>query len=442
MRFRVLLAASLLLAAAPRMAAAQTAAELVAARALFSEGIELEKKKDYAGALEKFRRVTQIKSTAIVRYHEGFCAEKLGHWIDALDAYAKGVIDGQGDPKQKDAVEASKKAGNALRPRVPKIHTKVSGTPKGKYDLKIDGTPVSSALIDAPVPVDVGKHTIELSGEGIVTDTQEVTVAEKETKEVVFVAKEPGSATPPPKDDKKPPPKDDKLPPPPPKDDKLPPPPPRAPEKNEAPRLGLVFGFAIGNIEPRGKMVDENTGNVPRFARRDGEVKNDQLDYFGAGVAIEPQIGFRFVRPLHAYLLWQHGFLGQSGYSKDHDFSASTDAFGLGLALNTHPRGPFGLYLDMAVTSRSTSFNDRTTGETATFSGQNFRLKGGVAYKPIPTFTILGFAFVSAGSYTSFSYNADADPTQKRDNEAIDLTKNHTFFGFGVGATYDLALVK
>jgi hypothetical protein len=442
MRFRVLLSLSLLLAAAPRVAIAQTASELVAARALFTEGVDLEKKKDYAGALEKFRRVASIKSTAIVRYHEGFCAEKLGRWVDALDAYARAGIDGQGDPKQKDAVDAAKKAEASLRPRVPKIHTKVTGSQKGKYEIKIDGVQVSPVLIDAAVPVDVGKHVIELSGEGIASDSQEVTVGEKETKEVVFAAKDPATTPPPPpKDDKKPPPKDDKPPPPPPppKDDKPPPPPPADPRA--APKLAIVVGFGIGNIMPGGKMVDENTGNMPRFAKRDGATSNDQLDYFGPGLAIEPMVGFRFLRPLHAYLAWQHGFLSDSGNTKGKDFSASTDAIGLGVALNTHPSGPFGIYLDVFIASRTTHYNDRTSGETASFSGSNLRLKGGVAYKPTPTLTILGFAFASAGSYTSFKYDDASAPTAARD-EAIDLPKTHTFIGLGVGATYDITLAK
>jgi hypothetical protein len=205
--------------------------------------------------------------------------------------------------------------------------------------------------------------------------------------------------------------------------------------------MALVFGFGFGNIVPGGKMVDAETGNMPRFAKRDGEVHNDQLDYFGAGAAIEPSIGFRFVRPLHAYVFWQHGFLSDSGYTKGKDFSAATDAFGLGIALNTHPSGPIGAYLDLGISTRSTSFNDRTSGEKASFSGTNLRIKGGVAYKPLPTLTILGFAFASAGSYTSFEYSVESDPTQAR-NEAIDLPKTHTFLGLGLGATYDLGLVK
>lgn len=445
MRLRILLALALLGLAAPRAAHAQTASELVAARALYAEGIDLEKKKEYGPALEKFRRVASIKSTAIVRYHEGFCSEKLGHLVDALDAYAKAGIDGQGDPKQKDAVDAARKAEASLRPRVPKIRIKVTGTQKGKYDIKIDGTPVSPVLLDTAVPVDAGKHVVDLSGEGIASDSQEVTVVEKETREVVFAAQEPKdpTKTPPPKDPIKTPPPSDPIKAPPPKEEIKPPPPPPPEPKTGAPRLAVVFGASLGNIQPGGRLVDEETSNVPTFAGRDGNKSSEQLNYFGSAVAVELAVGFRFLRPLHTYLFWQHGFAaGGSGFTKEHDVSATTDALGLGFGLLTHPNGSFSGYIDVAVSSRTLHFVDRTTTEDASLSGSNLRLKLGVAYKPMPTFTILGFGFVAAGSYSSFSYAAGNPSVQTNTDEKIDKTATHMFIGLGIGATYELAIAR
>jgi hypothetical protein len=440
---RFLLALALLGLAAPRVAHAQTASELVAARALYAEGIDLEKKKEYGPALEKFRRVASIKSTAIVRYHEGFCSEKLGHLVDALDAYAKAGIDGQGDPKQKDAVEAARKAEASLRPRVPKIHIKVTGTAKGKYDIKIDGVQVSGVLLDTAVPVDAGKHTVELSGEGIAGDSQEITVVEKETKEVVFAAQAPTADKP--KDPITPPPKDPIKTPPPKDETKVvaPPPPPKEEPKTGAPRLAIVFSGAIGNIQPGGQIVDNTTTNLPTFGGRDGNVSSDQLNYFGSAPAFELAVGFRFLRPLHAYLFWQHGFAaGGSGFTKEHDVSATTDALGLGVGLLTHPNSMFSGYIDLAVSSRTLHFVDRTTTEDASLSGSNLRLKLGLAYKPTPTLAILGFGFVAAGSYSSFSYSAADRPAETHTDEKIDKTATHMFIGLGIGATYDLALAR
>ncbi|MBI2391374.1 MAG: hypothetical protein HYV09_17420 [Deltaproteobacteria bacterium] len=447
MRRRILLAvlsaaiAGGSLVALQHEAHAQTAAELVAARALFAEGVELEKKKDYAGALEKFRKVGAIKSTAIVRYHEGFCAEKLGRWIEALDAYAKATIEGQGDPKQKNAVDAARKADAALRPRVPRIRAKVTGTQKGKWEIRIDGTPISAALLDTPVPVDVGKHLVELSGEGIAPAAQEITVGEKETREVSFEAKEASAVAPPvsapDKGAEKP---ADAPKPAPPEPAKAKPKEPAKPSpRPEAPRLALVIGLGLGNIVPGGQIVDPATINLPNFARAGN---SDQLEYYGSGVALEPRVGLRFLRPLTAYAFWQHGFLGKSGHSQDSsDFRAATDAIGLGASLLTHPNGAFGGYADVSVARRTTVYDDRSGGEKASFTGNELGLKLGAAYKPTPTITLLAFGWLSLGSYGSFTYEVVADPSKNRDEE-IDKTASFSFLGLGVGATYDLALGK
>lgn len=418
--------------ALPR-AQAQSAAELVAARSLFADGTELEKKKDYAGALEKFRKVAAIKSTAIVRYHEGYCAEKLGRWIEALDAYAKATLEGQGDPKQKDAVDAAHKASAALRPRVPRIRAKVTGTQKGKYQIRIDGMPVSDALLDTPVPVDVGKHLVEVSGEGIASDSQEVTVAEKETREVVFEAKEPTAATPPketkkPEETKKPVEPKPKEPPPPPKVEK--------PAPTQAPSMAIEVGLSLGNIVPGGKIVDGATVNLPRFAR---EGDSDQLNYVGSGFAFQPRVGFRFLRPLAVYAFWQHGFLSASGVGKDGDLSASTDAFGLGVTLLTHPNSRWSGYGDLSFGSRTLRYDDSAFGEKATFSGAEVGLKLGVAYKVSPALTLLAFGWIDLGKYTSFTYE-DANDSAKNKDEAIDETASHSFYGLSLGATWDFAL--
>lgn len=421
-------------AVAPR-AHAQSAAELIAARTLFAEGIDLEKKKDYAGALEKFRKVASIKSTAIVRYHEGYCAEKLGRWIEALDAYARATLEGQGDPKQKDAVDAAHKAADALRPRVPRIRAKVTGTQKGKYQIRIDGTPVSDALLDTPVPVDVGKHLVELSGEGIAPDSQEVTVSEKETRDVVFEAKEPSAAPPPPKESKEP---KEKKEPPKGAEPKGPEPKP-APDKphGQAPSMAIEVGLSLGNIQPAGQIVDPATGNLPRFARGGDSA---QLNYVGAGFAFEPRVGFRFLQPLAAYVFWQHGFLGSSGLSNDSgDFSASTDAFGLGLTLLTHPNGKWSGYGDLSLATRTLRYDDRAFGEKATFTGGEVGLKLGVAYKAMPALTLLACGWINLGSYSTFTYEDANNPAQNRD-EAIDQTASHAFFGLSLGATWDFAL--
>jgi len=447
-----LLAVATLVLARPiaRAHAEPTAGELEAARQLFTEGQELEKKKEYGPALEKFKKVVSIKSTAIVRYHEGFCAEKIGRWVEALDAYSRAVIDGEGDPKQKGAVEASQKAADALRPRVPKIRLRVSGAAKGKYEVRIDGNKVADALADAPIPVDPGKHVVELSGEGLVTDKQEVTAVEKETKEVVFEAKD---ATAPKKDEpKKDPPKKDE----PKKDEpkKIEPKKPE-PKNSDAPSFGLVFGVSVGNLVPFGK-VQGDPGVVGTFSRTNdaGDRSMDHIDYFGSGLALEAQVGFRVIPQLAPYLFFQHGFMGASGFSKDKDVainsSLSTDSFGVGVTFNSSPSGTFGLFADYAFALRGStwSFDEAPTSggevtrKTATLHGwEPLRLKIGAAFKPIPSMTIYAAGVVSLGFYTSLDCKS-CTTLDETDKTSIETTAMHGFGGVSIGGLYDLSLGK
>ncbi|MGZ3422765.1 MAG: hypothetical protein ACXWUG_20155 [Polyangiales bacterium] len=415
--------ASALLFASP-IVRAQSASELIVARQLFAEGQDLEKKKDYAGALEKFRKVATIKSTAIVRYHEGYCAEKIGKWIDALDAYAKAQLEGQGDPKQKEAVEAARKAQEALRPKVPRIKVKVTGQQKGKHEIRIDGVPVSAVLVDLPIPVDPGKHLIEVLGEGQTAEGQEVTVGEKETKELSFELKD-ASSVPKKEEPKKEQPKKEE-----PKKEE---PPKKEPKKKDG--FALVFGLQLGNIMPGGKFVDPSTVNAP-FVAVDGN--SDQLQYVGSGFMLEPQVGIRPLPWLGVYAFWQHGFLAKSGNTKDAtDFSASTDLVGIGGQILTHPHSMFSGYGDLSFGPRVTKLHSGDVD--GSFSAIDGRIKIGAAYRPRPDITVLAFVWASVGTYTHFKFENAANADQNRD-EAVDATASHSFIGFGLGGQYDLKL--
>ena len=447
------------LAALPvRFAYAQSAGELEAARGLFKDGLELEKKKDYPGALERFRKVAEIKSTAIVRYHEGFCAEKSGKWIDALDAYSRAQIDGQGDPKQKDAVEASRKAADALRPRVPRVKVKITGAAKSKAQITIDGVAVSPVLLDAGIPVDVGTHAVELVGPNVEPQKQEVTVAEKDVKEVSFEAKEAsGAVTPPPPpnggDDhekpidggaKKPPPNDATT---------KPTSTSTTVTSVEAPtpssgwdpvRFGLVFGLSLGSITPGGSIhgVDETKTEYFKVDPGDGSVSTDQSQWMSTGAAVELDLGLRVFPALAGYLFWQHGFLGAGTHARDlESYQVQTDAAGLGAMLDTNPRGHFGFYADLAVSyrwvkGRQTHVAGGHTDTTLT-GFEPLRLKLGIAYKPSARLTFLAYLWGAGGSYSALDYSS---PTNKGETFHFDHPANHTFVGIGVSGLYDLPL--
>jgi hypothetical protein len=362
-------------------------------------------------------------------------------------------VDGEGDPKQKGAVDASQKAAESLRARVPKIRLRVSGAAKGKYEIRIDGNKVADALADAPIPVDVGKHLVEFSGEGLLPEKQEVTVVEKDQKEVAFEAKDAVAAK---KDEpKKDLPKKVEQ-----KDDhkkeepkKEEPKKPSPKTTDEAPSFGLVFGLSVGNTIPFGKVQADpgETGTFSHVSNDAGDRSTEHIDYFGSGIALEGLVGFRVHPMLAPYLFFQHGFLGSSGFSKDATSSSlSTDSFGVGVTFNSSPSGTFGFYADYAFALRTSrwSFDEApsstptgdVTRKTATLHGlEPVRLKLGVAYKPLPTLTVVAALSVALGVYTSFDCKSCAT-VDETVTTSIASTAWHGFGGLTIGGLYDLSL--
>jgi hypothetical protein len=63
-------------------------------------------------------------------------------------------------------------------PRIGKLKVHVDAPEDAKLTLKIDGAPVSVAMLDLDRASDPGKHVVEVSAPGYATSTEEVTVGE------------------------------------------------------------------------------------------------------------------------------------------------------------------------------------------------------------------------------------------------------------------------
>lgn len=124
-------------------------AELSTARALFEEGIAREDAKDWNGALERFKRVSEIRVTAQVLYNMALCYERLGKTATADGFYARTLEKG-GPP---DLIKQATARRNALKTQIPEA------TFDGPSDLALtlDGTAVS---VGTATPIDPGKHEL------------------------------------------------------------------------------------------------------------------------------------------------------------------------------------------------------------------------------------------------------------------------------------------
>lgn len=167
MRLRSCLAAILLLAAipaAPRVAYADEQGR-EQARRLFEEGLDLEKKSDYAGALAKYREAEKLAVTAGLRFHKGYCLEMTGSLAAALEEY-EGADKLAREQNKQDVRSATAVRLDPLRARVPQLSLRVAPAGTGA-EVRLDGAAVAAPLHDGkPFRVDPGDHKLTARASG------------------------------------------------------------------------------------------------------------------------------------------------------------------------------------------------------------------------------------------------------------------------------------
>lgn len=168
MRLRSWLAALLVLAAVPSAPIPARADEQQGreqARKLFEEGLELEKKSDYKGALSKYREAERLAVTAGLRFHKGYCLEMTGSLAAALDEYE--AADKLARDQNKQEVRSATAARlEPLRGRVPQLSLRLVTTGV-VAEVQLDGAAVATPLLEGkPFRVDPGDHKLTARASG------------------------------------------------------------------------------------------------------------------------------------------------------------------------------------------------------------------------------------------------------------------------------------
>jgi hypothetical protein len=190
----VLLASGLVALVTPAVAAAPTEGELRAARQLFTEAEQDEDAGRWSEALEKLRRVEQVKHTAGVRSHLALCEEHLGQLVRALDDYASAETEARADGAS-DVLRFVRKRLTDLGPRVPRLTILLE--PAGSDAIvTLDGAAVSPSQLDTRLPVDPGEHVIEATVQGRPPVHRSVAMQEGNVTVVEMNTASPAPATP------------------------------------------------------------------------------------------------------------------------------------------------------------------------------------------------------------------------------------------------------
>lgn len=153
------------------------------AKRLFDEGVELEKKGDFAAALAKYKEAERITVTAGLRFHTGYCLEMTGKLIAALETYEAADKLAQEQNKQ-DVRAAITTRLEPLRARVPQLAVRIATPPSGA-EVQVDGIAVGGPLLDGKsFRVEPGEHVVTARAAGFRPFTRRVQAPESVTTTV------------------------------------------------------------------------------------------------------------------------------------------------------------------------------------------------------------------------------------------------------------------
>ncbi len=149
----------------PQVAAEPSAAEIAVARKLFSDARSAQDAKQWDQCIEKLREAIAIKETPGLRFHLAHCEEGRGNLVDALVEYDRAAELVRSGKKADDVEELLGPARAAVEARIGSVVVSVPRDARA-VTLAVDGRHVAAALIGQPIPVNPGKHVVEVTSAG------------------------------------------------------------------------------------------------------------------------------------------------------------------------------------------------------------------------------------------------------------------------------------
>jgi tetratricopeptide (TPR) repeat protein len=152
--------------------------QLQSARQQFAQAEADEDANRWSDALEKFRRILDIKRTAGIQYHVALCEEHLGQLVSALADYH--TADGAAHLENaQDVLNLVGKKLADLDARIPRLTVHlVPEVPDAGVTL--DGALLDHSLLGVAMPVDPGVHRVDASAQDRTTSSVEVTMHERD----------------------------------------------------------------------------------------------------------------------------------------------------------------------------------------------------------------------------------------------------------------------
>jgi hypothetical protein len=174
-------------------AIAQSTADKEQAKLLVIEGRKLrDAQKDHVGALRRFEAAYDLVKTPIIGLDLAREQAALGQLVEAYgtcDEIGRLPTKDTESAESKDARASAATLGADLKIRIPKLSIALKAGPRAdapKPVVRLDGAELAPASLLVPRPVNPGTHTLVVSVEGATPTSQSVTVAERESREIVL----------------------------------------------------------------------------------------------------------------------------------------------------------------------------------------------------------------------------------------------------------------
>jgi hypothetical protein len=153
----------------------------------------------YQQALEKFQRAYDSAKVPTLLVLIGRTQVKLGHWVEAYEAYHQAIILDHNDlwigSIQQEAQQNARRELDALLPRVPRLTIRIEGAQPKDVAVRIDDVDIPSSLLGVERLSDPGRRRI-VGHLGAAEAHSDIVLSEGERKEVVLKFPQSGARTP------------------------------------------------------------------------------------------------------------------------------------------------------------------------------------------------------------------------------------------------------
>ena len=159
--------------------------ELARARERFKEAAALQEAGDFARALEAYKDVALVKSSAQVRFNIATCEAKTGDYVRAMGSYRLALTEATRS-NAKNIGSAVQRALEDLEPRIPMLLVK-RGQGAAVAEVTLDGRPLANPSIGVEFQVNPGPHVVKASSADMEPSTYEVNLADRDHKTIEIV---------------------------------------------------------------------------------------------------------------------------------------------------------------------------------------------------------------------------------------------------------------